>query len=298
MSFSRPALALTLILALTTTTLGQAAPFSFVAIGDIPYNDEQIARFTQSLKHISAMDAAFVLHVGDIKSSKEPCDESVYAHRANLYNQSALPFILLVGDNEFNDCDDPTAAIGHFRQYFCADGNSLGQRRIPLERQPAIQPEHAYPEHVRWAHEGIHFLGLNVVGSDNNLGNPEEWKARTDAGLAWLKRGFEQAKAENAAALVVAIHANPFGDAPYPESYAPIMTTLEAEAKAFGKPVLFMHGDTHYFRWDIPFKGDRGASTNLSRLEVFGSPNPHWVEVMVDPTSPDVFAIRPHFLRD
>jgi hypothetical protein len=279
--------------------LAVAKPFTFIGVGDMPYNEAQVVEFGRSIEKISTMDAEFVLHVGDIKGGGSPCDESVYAHRAELYGQCALPFVVIVGDNEFNDCADPMPSLGWFRKYFCADDNSLGQRTMPLERQSKVQPEHTYPEQVRWSHEGVLFLGFNVVGSSNHFGAPEDWKPRTAAGLAWLKAGFAKAKVDNAAAVVVAIHANPFSGKTYPECFAPIMTALEDEAHAFGKPVLLMHGDTHYFRWDVPFKSkDRGGvSTNLSRLEVFGSPNPHWVEIMVDPKSPQVFAIRPHYLE-
>jgi hypothetical protein len=277
-----------------------AAPFSFIAVGDMPYNEAQTEAFTRSITQINTLNAEFVLHVGDIKGGGTPCDDAVFAHRAKLYGQSALPFVVLVGDNEFNDCTEPMVALGLFRKYFCANNQSIGQRTMLLERQPAVQPEHVYPEQIRWSHEGVHFLGLNVVGSKNHFGAPAEWEARTKAGVAWLKSGFAKAAAENAPAIVVAIHANPFAGKVYPEAYLPVMTTLEAEAEAFGKPVLLMHGDTHYFRWDIPFKAKPGRDipTNLSRLEVFGAPNPHWVEVMVDPMSPQVFAIRPHFLEE
>ena len=279
-----------------------AVPFSFVAVGDMPYDATMIAEFTRSIEQIGRSDAKFVLHVGDIKARREPCERDVYKLRADLYGACALPFIVLVGDNEFNDCPDPAASLSLFRELFCANNWSLGGRTIALERQSRVQPEFDYPEQIRWKESGVHFIGLNVVGSANNRGVTEEWRARTDAGLAWLGRGFSNAAEENALAVVVAFHANPFGgktDGTYPEPFAPIMNALAEEAEKFGKPVLFIHGDSHYFRWDIPFKSTRrrGASTNLSRLEVFGSPNPHWVEVRVDQESPEVFAVRPHFLE-
>lgn len=280
-----------------------ATPFSFVAVGDIPYDATMIAEFARSIEQIAKSDAKFVLHVGDIKARKEPCERDVYQLRADLYGGCALPFIVLVGDNEFNDCPDPTAALGLFRDLFCADDWSQGRRTTALERQSRVQPRFEYPEQVRWKESGVHFIGLNVVGSANNRNVTQEWRARTDAGLAWLDRGFSNAVEEDALAVVVAFHANPFGgktDGTYPEPFAPIMNALVEESDAFDKPVLLIHGDSHYYRWDIPFRSTkrRGASTNLSRLEVFGSPNPHWVEVMVDPESPEVFAVRPHFLEE
>ncbi len=272
-------------------------PFSFLAVGDIPYNPTQTAEFTQSLDQMGSVDARFVIHVGDIKARVEPCEDWLYQERADLYNRCAHPFVVLVGDNEFNDCPEPMAALQLFRNYFAQGEESLGQRRIKLERQTT----HPYPEQVRWFEEGVAFVGLNVVGSANQRDVTEEWEARTEAGISWLKETFAQAKEKKSAAVVVAFHANPLGGQKrrtFSKPYAPMMDALLSEADQFEKPVLFIHGDSHYFRWDIPFPSVKraGVMTNLSRLEVFGSPNPHWVEVQVDPSSPQVFSVTPHYL--
>lgn len=275
--------------------------FSFLAVGDIPYNATQIAQFTRSLDRMNEIDARFVLHVGDIKARLEPCEPWLYRERAEIYGRSVHPFVVLVGDNEFNDCPDPAEALRLFRETFTNGSESLGVRKIRLDRQSEIQADHPYPEQVRWSEEGVLFVGLNVVGSANNRSDTEEWKARTAAGVAWLEDSFRLAAEKKAPAVVVAFHANPLRSQKgreFAEPFAPVMDALLREADQFEKPVLFIHGDTHTFRWDIPFPSAAlsGVMTNLSRLEVFGSPNPHWLEVIVDPESPSVFAVRPHFL--
>ena len=67
----------------------------------------------------------------------------------------------------------------------------------------------------------------------------------------------------------------------------------------FGKPVVLVHGDSHYFRIDNPFRPKREpgkpvdpALENFLRVETFGSPNHHWLQVTVDPTDPNVFTFR------
>lgn len=275
-----------------------ADPFSFVAVGDIPYDATQIAEFSRSIEHIGAMDAKFVIHVGDIKAGKAECNAEIFDHRFAMYDACKLPFVVLVGDNDFNDCADPDQALQMFRERFASGPTSIGRKRMPVERQGGPGSQHDRPEHVRWIESGCVFIGLNVVGSANNYSVTEEWKARTEAGIAWLAEGFKTAAETNAAAVVVAFQANPFRDLTTGPPFAPIMDELVRQAEAFKKPVLFIHGDSHYFRWDIPFrsKTHRGVMTNLSRLEVFGSPNPHWVEVKVDPAAPGVFSVHPHFL--
>ena len=61
-----------------------------------------------------------------------------------------------------------------------------------------------------------------------------------------------------------------------------------------GRPVLFVHGDTHTYRVDRPFRDEKGDRVpNLTRLEVYGSPQVGWVRVTVDPNDSDLFRFEP-----
>ena len=63
---------------------------------------------------------------------------------------------------------------------------------------------------------------------------------------------------------------------------------LVSRAKAFGKPVVLVHGDTHVYRLDRPW----GSAPNLVELETFASNSPgSWVQVTIDPGSPSVFKV-------
>jgi hypothetical protein len=59
-----------------------------------------------------------------------------------------------------------------------------------------------------------------------------------------------------------------------------------------------VNGDSHYFRIEKPFmrrmKGEAGDPLieNFTRVETFGDPFNHWVEVTVDASDPNVFAFR------
>jgi hypothetical protein len=81
-----------------------------------------------------------------------------------------------------------------------------------------------------------------------------------------------------------------------PSGFSDLLATLEAETVRLGKPVLFVHGDTHYFRVDKPlFKKATGrVVTKFTRVETFGSPDgAHWVRVIVDPADPNPFTVKP-----
>jgi hypothetical protein len=87
-----------------------------------------------------------------------------------------------------------------------------------------------------------------------------------------------------------------------PSGFTDIRALLEQETIAFGKPVVLIHADTHFFRIDKPFGPLPGrtvtvpALENFTRVETFGTPNHHWVQVSVNANDPSVFAFRPRMV--
>ena len=76
-----------------------------------------------------------------------------------------------------------------------------------------------------------------------------------------------------------------------------LIAKIAEVARALRRPVLFVHGDTHVYRWDTPFKDRYGEPVpNALRLETYGSPFVGWVRVTVDPDSPGVFIVEPRLV--
>jgi hypothetical protein len=104
--------------------------------------------------------------------------------------------------------------------------------------------------------------------------------------------------AADAAAVVVAMHANPLYQPAEAEraAYAPIADALVDLAQHFGKPVLVIHGDEHQYIVDRPFRDPAtgAAIANLQRLETYGSPDIGWVDVVVDTALPEPFRFEPN----
>jgi hypothetical protein len=147
---------------------------------------------------------------------------------------------------------------------------------------------------------------LHIVGSNNNfeardMKAVEEFKARDAANTAWIRAAFERAGAMPARAVVFMLQADPFetrmpwGDFPPHSGFAAsIGETLLPLAQAWGKPVLFIHGDSHRFVVDRPFRNAEGKPIhNVIRLEVFGAPDMHAVRVGVDTEAADPFSFIP-----
>jgi hypothetical protein len=152
----------------------------------------------------------------------------------------------------------------------------------------------------------VSFVTIYVVGSSNGrrpcrgraARHDEEVARRTQAAVDWLHDSFRAAIAADAAAVVVALHANP-SYAPSEADhapYAPVQDALVELATRFGKPILVVHGDEHQYTLDRPFRDPvNGAPIpNLQRLETFGSPDIGWVDVVVDTTLAEPFRFEPN----
>lgn len=278
-----------LTLALCAATLAAAQSFSFAAFGDAPYIESEETRFIGAISAMNREPLAFAVHVGDFKSGWSPCTDALFLRRRDEFAQLHHPLIYVPGDNEWTDCwraigttkneGDPLDRLRQLRQLFFADGYSLGQRKMALERQ-----HNGYREHARWVHHGIVFATLNVPGGDNNARMPHESAARTQRVAAWIADSFRLAREQSHGAVVLAMQANPWtfgGNAK--KSYRAITDALAREAARFDGEVLLIHGDTHRYRLDHPMVDPRTGRPlhNFTRIEVFGSPTVNWVRVQV-----------------
>ena len=292
--------------------------FEFALIGDQQYNAESEAQFPHLMADIDRADVDFVLHLGDFKAgTTQLCDDKLFQSRKQQFDASRHPFIYTPGDNDWTDCHnektgrfDPVERLAKLREIFFSDKRSLGRRKLALEQQAKL------PENLRWRRGGVLFVTLHMVGPNNNLETAAEHGERNAANIAWLREAFDLAKREQAAALALFTQANPrfersyppgrmrgTGTGPPPKSpsgFAALLAELEKEVLAYGKPVLFVHGDTHYFRVDKPFfrtgaegPGERGRQIeNFTRVEIYGFPEAHWLRIAVDSREPSVFSFR------
>jgi hypothetical protein len=283
--------------------------FTFAVVGDTPYSDAEERKWLDLIGRVNATDIAFTIHVGDIKGGG-PCSDEIYARRRAQFDSFAKPLIYTPGDNEWTDCRrkhmgsmDPIERLARLRQVFFADRWSLGASRLWLDAQDAclVPPAEgcgcaAHPENRAWTFNGIRFATLNIPGSDNNVGydaaNDREARCRDEANRRWLQAQEALSAQADVRALVVAIQANPW-DSRKPV-YRGFLQQVEAAAMRLSKPVLFIHGDTHTYQFDSPFRDEMGHGRRWPRrLETSGSPFVGWVKVTVDPTQPDPFAAEP-----
>jgi hypothetical protein len=233
------------------------------------------------------------------------------------------------------------------RNLFFSTDKSLGEHPIKLEVQSTPDclgvneagqstPEPCV-ENRRWAFRGVTYATLNVQGTCNNrcssgagdpAGDEAEYQAREPADEAWLQETFDEANANHSAGVMIIWQADPgfdtfgFQGAPKrdpkslvetdtnPDGFHDILSKLRDLTIAFKKPVVLVHGDSHYYIVDKPLLDANGRRVeNFTRVETFGdhatfgpthpqwdTNDVNWVKVLVDPHSRDVFAFQPQIV--
>jgi hypothetical protein len=288
------------------TAHAKTPPFDFALIGDVPYSEEDTTNgFVNLVQDLNRADLRFVVHNGDLKSGSAPCSEALLAERYGQFQTFKHPLVYLFGDNEWTDCGrsptnrfTPEEWLAKLREVFTRGDQSLGARRLLLSRQSDDPRFAAFRENVRWTCGPALFAGFNVPGDVNNFGQPE-FTARNAANLAWLEESFALARQKGLSALMLIMQANPRFELAATNrlraGFNDLLKTLERETVAFRKPVVLVHGDSHYFRIDKPLLGRIGRRRieNFTRVETFGYPDIHWVRVTVDADDANVFTFRP-----
>jgi hypothetical protein len=207
-----------------------------------------------------------------------------------------------------------------------ANGNS-GPNSDVTKTQTATYADVPCVENRRWIVGRVAYATIDIQGSCNNLcddyPDPVEYAARNAADIQWMKDTFATAVAQNCLAVMFITQADPgFDDtdgtrAPtrnantlleddkqqLTDGFHDFLFALRAQVIAFGKPVAYVHGDSHYFRIDKPLLDSTGKRlTNFTRVETFGDHQPtlgdvNWLKVNVDPSSREVFSYEPQIVN-
>lgn len=267
------------------------AALAFALIGDLPYGPADESRLSAMLAATDAEPLAFVLHVGDIKASRESCDDALYDRRIALLERSAHPLVLLPGDNEWVDCPkgdtprEPLERLDALRRRVWSRPGPLGAGGTAAVAALAFERQPGQPENVRWVAGGVRFVAAHVIGSDNGragfAGAGASFAARNARNREWLLETIELARRERAQALVVAFHAHPDWLPSTRSGFRDWIDVLRQAADAFPRPILLLHGDSHRFRVDRPLRDATGRPYgHVTRIESFGWPfTSQWVRI-------------------
>lgn len=291
-----------LLFILGVNASAQNKKFDFIAFGDMPYKlPDDYARFEDLIRQVNKEKPAFSVHVGDFKSGSTPCSDEYFNKIFNYFESFSEPLIYTPGDNEWTDCNreaagkyDPLERLDLLRKMFFKEPKSLGQKKITLSTQSSNPQFTKYVENVAWEHGGIQFATIHLVGSSNNFKGKDntEFLEREQANLAWLDEIFRRAAATNG--LVFFTQADMFYGGKIVPVFKGICDKLSALSIQYGKPVLWINGDSHRFIVDKPLLQSDKRSTilNFTRMQVFGDADLASVRISVDPKSRELFTIR------
>ena len=142
------------------------------------------------------------------------------------------------------------------------------------------------------------------------------------AELQWMRETFAKAEHRRSAGVMLIIQANPgfdrtdtmrsasrdprtlIADVPPPSNvsgtgFDNFLRELRRQVIEFGRPVVLVHGDSHYFRVDKPLQDANGNRIeHLTRVEVpgnnaqSGNNEVQWVKATVDSSNPEVFDVE------
>jgi hypothetical protein len=301
--------------------------------GDLPYSNQQATVGVPNLiRDMNSQELAFTAHDGDLKSGSSECTNFIYVQAQGYFGSLVAPAIFTPGDNDWVDCDrhqgySSRAQLDKERKLFFSTSYTLGQNKLQQEVQTdplCLGVDGSVPcvENRRWTYGGVTYATLNIQGSCNNLcdtdPDPDEYQARNHADIVWMQQTFAEAIANGSAAVMFISQADPGWDdtdvtrAPTrdpktlveddgnPDGFHDFLSAMRDQVIAFGKPVAYIHGDSHYFRIDRPFLDANGARIqNFTRVETFGDHQEngdndvHWLKVFVDTSSREVFSYQP-----
>jgi hypothetical protein len=221
-------------------------PFSFSVMGDVPRGAAEIVILDSQIVNLNTQSTSkFSFHLGDFKRGSEPCDEAVYERVSSQLQKINQPVFMLMGDNEWNDCENPETAWDYWFKHF-----SIFENRWDHHLQVDHQIEQI--DNFAFNYGGVLFLGLNVVGS--RIHDQVIWDTIESNDIIWMRRNIENSHAD---ALVIVAQANPALNHPN------LLTTFQELAAEFKKPILFLHGDGHYWTFDSGWK-----TPNMTKIQI------------------------------
>jgi hypothetical protein len=254
----------------TMAPIQPAAPnkTSFWAIADVPYSLGDRKILASQLVGLGS-DVDFLIHLGDVKAGRSACNETVLNEIDGILKLSPVPVFMVVGDNEFNDCQtiEPSQALALWIRVFVPYNTKYWTRNFNVTRLPNSQEVFAF------VNKRILFIGLNLVGG--LVHNQSEWDSRHADQLAWVKSLMLKQKSM-VHSVVLFAHADP--GKPHAKFINPFVVFLRRE---FPKniPVMYLGGDAHKWAYEPRYRN----VTNWLRVRLTGGVKEPVVKITVDP---------------
>ncbi len=184
----------------------------FGVIGHVFGNGGGEPQLEQAIASTGEAAMAFVVANG-IKSEREPCSDTLYEARRDLFDQARRPMIVVPGASDWSSCKNvagrSTAVerLNRLREVLYPEQVSLGKRTLALVRMSASSKFRSYAENAHWVVGNVLYATVNIPANNNHFrpeaGRNSEFEDRAVANRFWLNRLFALAKRMNLAAVVL-----------------------------------------------------------------------------------------------
>ena len=176
-----------------------------------------------------AHPSLFIVHVGDIKYGQvtnclpEYYSDvaEIFAHKSNALHYDTRDVFFLIGDNDWNDCNDPDSAFSYWMNNFGNGQKTNGKNTGPnpygfgtmsnpnieviYDEQGNQDGSTVYPSsasNFAFYHRRVLFVGINQV-SGSDVGDESE---RVRNNFLWVKNNMEKYASQGMRTLVVFAH--------------------------------------------------------------------------------------------
>jgi hypothetical protein len=233
------------LLVLIMSLLGsqvQSQQLHFSATGCGPYSPEEEPLLEHHIDLVNRDGQSdFLVHLGDVVSgSKRKWPESQYEKVASILRKSKRPTFVVLGDNEWNDLEDPTEGLEYWDRHF-----RNFEKHFP--RNHSIEKQSARTENFAFVSKGVLVIGLNLVGG--KVHDRGEWQTRLQQNADWVQEQLLK-HANDARAAVLLAQARPSPD------HEAFFKPLAEICRKWVKPVLYLHADGHVWQlekgWRAP----------------------------------------------
>jgi hypothetical protein len=253
----------------------QAEPLVFSATGCGPYlprEEPLLGKYIQQVQTDGKSE--FLVHLGDIVTGqKKDWPEAQYLKVANILKTSQIPVLIVPGDNEWNDLNDPDQGWRFWTKHFSNFEKNF-------KNPPALTRQEVRPENFAFVSKGVLLVGINLVGG--RVHDKNEWQTRMQQDADWVADCMKR-WGESTRAAVVLAQAMPSKD------HTGFFDQLAKHTKKYAKPVLYLHADGHVWILEKPW-----LAPNLTRVQTdqMGRNPPVQVTVTEDPDMPFAFDRR------
>eukprot|EP00978_Attheya_sp_CCMP212_P034874 scaffold148849_cov49-Attheya_sp.AAC.2 len=145
----------------------------------------------------------FMVHLGDWydQFNSKACNETVYQRFAKSYNDCPVPVFPLIGDSEYNRCDDPSQAMTYWEEYL------IGYESRHWTTDFAVTQQENYEYQFAFALHKVLFIGLAVMGGPVEP-NEAEWANHHTASVGFVDENVAKYK-NDVEVLVVFTNSGP-----------------------------------------------------------------------------------------